>query len=1151
MRAISTRNAAVLGCLACVVAAAIGGDAGSVLAGLVSVVALSAAFLRLPSLGVTSFWRWVIVGSAFLGLSPMVNLPFDGGGPVTPGDVSLLVGCVLVAAGLERVLRVRTQRLQVDVLLDSALLAGWIGLAVVLILYDSVALHATDVGPLATFRYLPCALVIAAQVLRLIIGSPDRSWGFFWLSASMSAVLFSEVGFVVHEAHIANTRSIAVALGGFAALSVALAVFDESAEGLERPRVGEVRSAEGLRDVLNLGSLFLLLVGIAVFHNLSPLAWEISIGLGLLSFARIYVLFRERRRWVEQEKAMQFLAADLLEAEDRSSVLSMARDTLVSLLEPRRLLEIEFYERRTDGWDTADSSGVLTAIPSDEFDRIAASQVARHAQLPWAGTGRFISRYTGSCSSVPLDEPVVVVAEGLPVFTEVEVAQIETTAKTVRLALDALSEREQAHRRRADRRFRSLSQDSNDIVALVSEFSFRVELLGPTLERLLGHEDSVLIGASPLALVHPKDREELEAQLDENEPGVFDVGTQDVRLQHANGRYHWFALQVRDLRGDLDVEGLLFSFRDVHDRKMAELQVRESESRYRALVRNASDVFAIIDRNDVLTYVSPNVNRVLGFAPGDLIGTKARSLLTPAGAVTMDQAIQDCLVEAGESFTVELRTSDRDVRFVSLRFAETTIDGEPGHLITAQDVTGQRTLEMSLREQALSDPLTGLFNRAALLPAIQKSFHRAARGELVALLHLTISDFNELNTTLGFNKGDVVLCEVADRIQSDRRGEDLIARLHSDEFMVLLQGLRSEEAALDVAASVASIFDEPFVVDGRPMALAGTVGVATTSDQGASAIRMAENASLACAHGRSHGHRVTLYDEEMRSAARERIELATDLRARVDSDEFTLVYQPLFDLAHNKVTSVEALLRWNHPVRGHVSPGLFIPLAEETGSIVELGRMVMRRACAQLVEWTETLPGGASLSVAVNVSARQLEPEGEGETLRRIVQDSDVDPTRLTLELTESTMIEDADWLRQQLEQFKALGCRIAVDDFGTGAAGLAHLRSVPFDVLKIDKAYVDNIETSAESASLITGVIELAHGLNTRIVAEGIETPAQLTMLKDLGCDYGQGFFLGRPMEVEALENWIGQGWEGAAAAVILDAAEVASNLAATEPLI
>lgn len=274
----------------------------------------------------------------------------------------------------------------------------------------------------------------------------------------------------------------------------------------------------------------------------------------------------------------------------------------------------------------------------------------------------------------------------------------------------------------------------------------------------------------------------------------------------------------------------------------------------------------------------------------------------------------------------------------------------------------------------------------------------------------------------------------------------------------------------------------------------------------------------------------------MRAAATERFELAADLKSNLDTDQFTIVYQPLFDLWANQVTSVEALLRWHHPTRGHISPGMFIPLAESTGSIVELGRMVMRRACRQLAEWQGSLPGGEHLAVAVNVSAKQLELPGEAEVLRSIIAEAGVEPSKLTIELTESTFIEDAVWLREQLEGFQRLGIRIAVDDFGAGSAGLSHLRDVPFDILKIDKAYIDDLETSAESVSLVRGVVELAHGLHARLVAEGIETPGQLSILRDMGCDFGQGFFLGRPMTAEALERWIGQGWAGEAAAVIMD---------------
>jgi EAL domain-containing protein (putative c-di-GMP-specific phosphodiesterase class I) len=231
---------------------------------------------------------------------------------------------------------------------------------------------------------------------------------------------------------------------------------------------------------------------------------------------------------------------------------------------------------------------------------------------------------------------------------------------------------------------------------------------------------------------------------------------------------------------------------------------------------------------------------------------------------------------------------------------------------------------------------------------------------------------------------------------------------------------------------------------------------------------------------------------------------------------------------------VEALLRWSHPERGPISPGVFIPLAEKSGTVVELGRWVMTQACAQLRHWHETVDGAEALGMSVNVSALQLERKGEAERLCQIVVDSAVDPSRVTAELTESTLIEDGGWIRSQLQTLRDQGMRVAIDDFGTGAAGLSHLRNVPFNVIKIDKSYVDALSESAEAQRLVRGVIDLAHTLGAETVAEGIEEPTEFDLLQSLGCELGQGFYLGRPMDPAQLEDWFAKGRSGAVPALI-----------------
>ena len=456
-------------------------------------------------------------------------------------------------------------------------------------------------------------------------------------------------------------------------------------------------------------------------------------------------------------------------------------------------------------------------------------------------------------------------------------------------------------------------------------------------------------------------------------------------------------------------------------------------------------------------------------------------------------------------------------------------------LVTVHDLTEQRRLEESLRNQALHDPLTGLFNRASLYPELQRSLQRLAVGETLGVLHLNVREFKAVNESLGFATGDELLVAIATRLRASLRGNDTIARLGADEFAVIT-AVRDRAGLDEFADRLLRTFDERFDIDDRQIAVDACLGLISTSDRRSNATTLLENVALAVREARTSDRSIVVFDEKMRIEAAERYELASEILGAIDDGQFGVVYQPVFELDSNRVSSVEALLRWTHPRRGPVSPGVFIPLAEHTGAIVELGRWVLREACGQLATWHGNLAGGKRLGLAVNLSARQLEVAGEVQRLLDIIDESGVSPAALTIELTESTMIEDADWLRGQLEEFRALGIRIAVDDFGTGAAGIGHLRDVPFDILKVDKSYVDNIGVTEEASNLVSGVVELAHSMRTKLVAEGIENPVQAALLKELNCDYGQGFYLGRPMDPVSLERWFAEGRAGSTASLILN---------------
>jgi diguanylate cyclase (GGDEF)-like protein len=436
-----------------------------------------------------------------------------------------------------------------------------------------------------------------------------------------------------------------------------------------------------------------------------------------------------------------------------------------------------------------------------------------------------------------------------------------------------------------------------------------------------------------------------------------------------------------------------------------------------------------------------------------------------------------------------------------------------------------------LRRQALHDPLTGLANRTLFRDRVEHALERSERdGSQIAVLFLDLDDFKTVNDGLGHLAGDRLLTDVAGRLGRCLRPGDTVARLGGDEFGVLLERTPGQKEALGIADRLLESLEAPVELEGRPVVARGSVGVALGSSSTHGVDELLANADFAMYQAKSLGKgRVQLFEPEMRNVAVRRAEFLTQLRGALERGEFSVAYQPIVELSTGRVEGLEALVRWQHPERGVVMPGEFIGLAEETGLIVPMGRVVLMQACRDVAGWQASL-GRPDLRLHVNVSPRQVQDDRLPGDVSAALRASGLPATSLTLEITENLLLGDVDEARRRLEHLKALGVRLAVDDFGTGYSSLSYLQRFPIDVLKIDRSFVERLGREDDAEALVRSILDIARTLHLATVAEGVERADQSEVLAALRCDFGQGYLLEIPRPADEIGRLLAASGDAAA---------------------
>jgi diguanylate cyclase (GGDEF)-like protein/PAS domain S-box-containing protein len=557
-------------------------------------------------------------------------------------------------------------------------------------------------------------------------------------------------------------------------------------------------------------------------------------------------------------------------------------------------------------------------------------------------------------------------------------------------------------------------------------------------------------------------------------------------------------------------------------------EVRGNEERFRALVQNASDVVIVVGPDLTVSYETPSAERVLGYAPGELLGTRLVDLVHPDEHDPALEFLCEARATPGITSPVEWRLRHRDGSWLFVEAIGNNLLEDPrvaGVVFTVRSIMERRELNQQLRQLAFSDSLTGLANRALFQDRVEHALsRRQVAGNSVAVLFRDLDDFKVINDSLGHKAGDHLLVTVAQRLQACLRPVDTAARLGGDEFAVLLEETEGDRGAVEVAERILDLLRLPILLDAvdeahgervldRELFAHASIGIAVSSPA-ITPEDLLRNADLAMYAAKTQGKgRYEIYKSSLHTATLERLRLKADLQQAVDRGQFRVQYQPIMSLKGDNVVGFEALLRWHHPERGLVAPDGFVGLAEETGLIVPIGQWVLRQACEQARSWQEAFPG-RPLSMSVNLSARQFQQPDLIDLIRGVLAETGLDPGRLVLELTESLLMQDTEATIARLHELKGLGLHLAIDDFGTGYSSLSYLRRFPIDILKIDRSFVEGLDAGAEESAISRAIVNLGHTLELKTVAEGIEASGQLEALRALDCNFGQGFYLARPLD-------------------------------------
>jgi len=683
--------------------------------------------------------------------------------------------------------------------------------------------------------------------------------------------------------------------------------------------------------------------------------------------------------------------------------------------------------------------------------------------------------------------------------------------------------------REAEERFRKSFHDAAIGMALVAPDGLFLRT-NRSLCNMLGYREVELLGKTFQDITHPDD---LDADLDQVRRmlvGEIRTYQMEKRYFHKEGQVVWALLSVSMVH-DEEGEPLYFvsQIQDISERKRAEQKIRAAEQRYRTLVEQIPAVTYIdpVDDPETSLYTSPQIEQMLGYTPQEWQNEKLwPKRLHPDDRERVLAADKRFEEGGGEPFREEYRLMAKDDSVVWVREEAVLVRDEAGEPLYWQgvfyDLTERKGLEERLHYQAFHDYLTDLPNRQLFMDRLGQALRRTRRWHnQVAVLFMDLDGFKVVNDSLGHDVGDLLLTLVAQRLRRCLRPEDTLARFGGDEFVMLIDAVDDPAQAVQVAERITEELRRPFIMEGRELYVIASIGISLGGARTHDADGLLREADTAMYRVKDEGGDFRVFNSAMYERAFTRLEVENDLRRAIEQEEFVVHYQPMVDLQTGELWGMEALVRWDHPERGLLEPSEFVPVAEESGLVIPMGEQILRESCFRAKEWQEENPRIPSLVMSVNLSALQLSRLDLADTVERVLGETGLEGSCLILDVTETVYVKVLAANTAMLDRLRGLGVRFSIDDFGTGYSSLSYLKRLPADALKIDQSFVKGLGENVEDTAVVRMIIELAHTLGLEVIAEGVETEEQASLLKEIGCDFAQGYHFSKPLPPEAASGF------------------------------